>query len=56
MPFILIPVVEAESKIRCGGINRAYISTNNIARGMVRDRREYAFNPPKIRLHPNKVD
>jgi hypothetical protein len=28
------------------------ISTNNIARGMVRDHRKYAFNPPKIRFCP----
>jgi ribosomal protein L16/L10AE len=27
------------------------ISTNNIARGMVRARHKYAFNPPKIRFH-----
>jgi hypothetical protein len=27
------------------------ISTNNIARGMVHDRRKYAFNPPKIRFY-----
>jgi hypothetical protein len=27
------------------------ISTNNIARGMVRDGRKYAFNPPKVRFY-----
>jgi hypothetical protein len=31
-----------------------FISTNNIARGMVRARRKYVFNPPKIRFHANK--
>jgi hypothetical protein len=29
------------------------ISTNNIARGMIRARHKYAFNPLKIRFHPN---
>jgi hypothetical protein len=37
------------------GFNLAnlYISTNNIARGMVRVRHTYAFNLSKIRFHPN---
>jgi hypothetical protein len=29
------------------------ISTNNIARGMVRGGRKYASNSPKICFHPN---
>jgi hypothetical protein len=32
---------------------RHIISTNNIATGMVRGRRKYAFNPPKVRFRPN---
>jgi hypothetical protein len=31
------------------------ISTNNIARGMVRDRHEYAFNPPKYVFNSRKA-